>query len=237
MRIRHDSEKSLQLSSSESQRFHVGVSYFRQRKPQESSTRRADQRSVVVLLNSGFYMDMWSKVLSLLLDENELENSALPESERSLTISTHLLDHAWSEMQRWSEADAVKSSAFDKPSVSFLGHKIPVASWTASASALDLTEETSNNISPFLIIEDFTAAAPSASATVAASSSANRTSPSSAAIFPGPFFHDVRLVEIFGEITPALWRVWEAVMVGASVLIFSPGDASKVSKAVTACIS
>ena len=50
-------------------------------------------------------------------------------------------------------------------------------------------------------------------------------------------FRDIHLTEVFGEIFPALWHLWEALLIGLPILVVCPGDASRVSRAVLSCLS
>jgi hypothetical protein len=50
-------------------------------------------------------------------------------------------------------------------------------------------------------------------------------------------FREIRLNEVFGEILPALWHLWEALLIGLPILIVCQGDASRASRAVLSCLS
>ena len=52
-----------------------------------------------------------------------------------------------------------------------------------------------------------------------------------------PGFRDIHLSEVFGEIFPALWHIWEALLIGLPILVVCLGDASRVSQAVLSCLS
>jgi hypothetical protein len=52
-----------------------------------------------------------------------------------------------------------------------------------------------------------------------------------------PCFREIHLNEVFSEILPALWHLWEALLVGLPILVVCQGDAARVSRAVLSCVS